>query len=108
MDDGRIWKWGSGEEADVQQASDRPTDRPSLDFPRCRHVGELPQHSWRVRILGPFIRALSLRQKQGTGEIAEVTPSLTHSQKQSPPLMYALPLFLRALSLWAEELNGFL
>ena len=107
MDDGRIWKWGSGGEADIQQATDRPTDIAWIS-PRCRHVGELPQHSWRVRILGPFIRALSLRQKQGTGEIAEVTPSLTAKSNPLLSCMLSLPLFLRALSLWADELKGFL
>ena len=78
MDDGRFWKWGSRGKADIEQA----TDRHSLDFPRCRHVDALPLDIPGAYEFLAFSFVPSLRQKQGTGEIAEVTPSLR--RKQSP------------------------
>ena len=102
MDDGRIWKWGSGK-ADIQQATDRHT---SLDFSPLPTRRRTPStflartNSW------PFHSCPLTPSKAGNRRNCR-SHSLTRSQKQSPPLMYALPLFLRALSSWAEEgLNG--
>ena len=83
MDDGRIWKWGSR-----HSAGDRRPDRHSSDFPRCRHVDALPQHSRRVRILGLFIRALSSSKARKRRNCR----SHSLSQPVSPPKAIPSPL----------------